>query len=50
MAYSPDDGAAGEAAVRALAIKYGQGAIYAYEPMAGNPAAGAYTRPLSSST
>ena len=34
LAYDPEHGDAGEKAVVDLAVKYGQGAIYAYEPVA----------------
>jgi hypothetical protein len=35
VAYAPEDAAAGQAAVVAMAVRYGQCAIYAYEPIAG---------------
>ena len=39
LAYDPEHGDAGEKAVVDLAVKYGQGAIYAYEPVDGRPGA-----------
>ena len=39
LAYDPEHGDAGEKAVVDLAVKYGQGAIYAYEPVPGRPGA-----------
>ena len=39
LAYDPEHGDAGEKAVVDLAVKYGQGAIYSYEPVAGRPGA-----------
>ena len=39
LAYDPEHGDAGEKAVVDLAVKYGQGAIYSYEPVPGRPGA-----------
>ena len=39
LAYDAEHGDAGEKAVVDLAVKYGQGAIYAYEPVDGRPGA-----------
>lgn len=39
LAYDPEHGDAGEKAVVDLAVKYGQGAVYSYEPVDGRPGA-----------
>ena len=39
LAYDPEHGDAGEKAVVDLAVKYGQGAVYSYEPVGGRPGA-----------
>lgn len=35
VAYTPEEAAKGEAAVVDMAVRFGQGAIYAYEPIPG---------------